>query len=79
MRFAYADPPYLGMCSSYGHEHGSGGCWNDLATHGTLIEQLELEFPDGWALSLHAPSLRRILPLAPEKVRICAWVKPFAV
>lgn len=40
MRFAYADPPYLGMCSEYGHEHGAGGCWDDLATHEALIARL---------------------------------------
>lgn len=78
MRFAYADPPYLGMCSEYGHEHGAGGCWDDLATHEALIARLSADFPDGWALSMHVPSLRAILPLMPESARICSWVKPFA-
>lgn len=29
-------------------------------------------------MSLHTPSLRAILPLCPEDVRVMAWVKPFA-
>jgi len=79
MRIAYADPPYLGCCELYGHEHGSDGwCWNDLATHNRLIRRLEREFPDGWAISASSPSLRQILPLCPEDVRVSPWVKPFA-
>ena len=33
---------------------------------------------DGWALSCSVPSLREILPGAPERARVAAWVKPFA-
>lgn len=40
-----------------------------------LIGQLE-EY-DGWALSASSPSLRYLLPLCPENVRVAAWVKPF--
>lgn len=79
MRFAYADPPYLGCCGRYDHQHHGGGCWDDPATHRQLVERLSDEYPDGWALSLHTPSLRPILPMTPEDVRVCAWVKPFAV
>jgi hypothetical protein len=43
------------------------------------VDRLVTEYPDGWALSLHSPSLRHILPLCPEDVRIGAWVKPFHV
>lgn len=76
MRFAYADPPYLGMCSYYQHSHGEGGgCWDDIETHRLLID--ELSDYDGWAMSLHSPSLRHILPLCPEDVRVMAWCKPF--
>jgi hypothetical protein len=79
MRFAYADPPYLGMCKSYDHDHGTDGrCWDDPETHRLLIERLSDEFPDGWALSLHVPSLRVLLPMTPTDTRTCAWVKPFA-
>lgn len=78
MRVAYADPPYLGCCGQYGHHHPDDRCWNDPETHQLLIAHLELEYPDGWALSLHTPSLRAILPLCPADVRVMAWVKPFA-
>jgi hypothetical protein len=33
---------------------------------------------DGWALSLSSPSLKVILPMCPDDVRVGAWVKPFA-
>jgi hypothetical protein len=78
MKFAYADPPYLGCCGKYQHFHPDGLCWDDLATHRALIERLVTEFPDGWALSLHVPSLRGILPLCPADIRIGAWVKSFS-
>ena len=77
LRLAYADPPYLGCCNKYGHEHFGGGCWDDLSTHQALIERLCAEFPDGWALSLSSVSLRNILPLCPPDVRIAAWAKSF--
>lgn len=79
MRIGYADPPYLGCCNLYDHFHGDDGrCWDDVATHRNLVQRLIDEFPDGWALSLHSPSLRAILPLCPEDSRVAAWVKPFA-
>lgn len=78
MRIAYADPPYLGMCKAYEHAHPDGLCWDDTQTHARLIARLTDEYPDGWALSLHTPSLRAILPLCPDDVRVAAWVKPFA-
>lgn len=80
MKFAYADPPYLGCCSLYDHRHEAPyGCWNEADTHQLLIETLTAEFPDGWALSCTSSSLRTLLPLCPEDVRVAAWVKPFAV
>ena len=78
MKFAYADPPYLGLCRVYEHHHPDGRCWDDLDTHRLLIDRLVAEYPDGWALSLHSPSLRAVLPLCPDDVRVMAWVKPFA-
>jgi hypothetical protein len=75
MRFAYADPPYLGMCGRYEHDHRDG-CWDEVATHQRLIERLDGY--DGWALSLHVPSLRAILALCPEDVRVMAWCKTWA-
>ena len=80
MRFAYADPPYLGKCGKfYGHNHPDGRCWDDLATHEFLVKRLEAEYPDGWALSLSSTSLQAILPLSPAGVRVAAWVKPFCI
>lgn len=73
---AYADPPYLGCCGLYQHNH-TDGCWNDLDTHKTLIAKLCADFPDGWALSASSPSLQQILPLCPSDVRVAAWVKSF--
>ena len=71
MRFAYADPPYVGQ--SRKHYGGSE------VNHRLLITHLVDEFPDGWALSCSTPSLRELLPLCPRDVRIGAWVKPFAI
>ena len=77
MRLAYADPPYLGRCAYYGHDHREPfGCWDDLAAHRALLVKLGEDF-DGWALSLSSPSLAELLPFAPA-ARVAAWVKPFA-
>jgi hypothetical protein len=78
VRAAYADPPYLG-CSAkhYGTLHSSAAEYDDPDAHRRLVERLCDEF-DGWALSLHEPSLRVILPMCPKDVRVGAWVKPFA-
>lgn len=68
MRFAYADPPYIGCAKRY-----EGGT---EVNHRILIGYLEDAF-DGWALSCSSPSLRVLLPLCPEKARVMAWVKPY--
>lgn len=78
MRFAFADPPYLGCGRLYASLHPEALAWDDLATHEALIERLNTEFPDGWAMSASSPSLRVILPLCPPDVRVASWVKPFA-
>lgn len=77
MKFAYADPPYLGCGGYYKHLHPEALDWDRVETHAALIERLSDEFADGWAYSLHAPSLGTLLPLCPPDVRVCAWVKPF--
>ncbi len=80
MIVAYADPPYLGCCALYQHEHGvSGECWDEVTTHKRLIDDLCDYYPDGWALSLSSPSLRTLLPLCPDDVRVSPWTKTFAV
>ena len=65
--FAYADPPYPGKASLY-PEHQE-------VDHARLIAQLQATYPDGWALSTAAQSLRDILPLCPPGTRVCAWFK----
>jgi hypothetical protein len=74
MRFAYADPPYLG-CGAKLYQHPE---WDSLETHRDLIGMLVRDYPDGWAMSLSSTTLRDILPLCPVDVRVGAWVKPFA-
>ncbi len=79
MRFAYADPPYLGQgARHYGALHPDAADCDTVEWHRALIDRLCVDFPDGWALSLSTPSLRTILNMCPEDVRIGAWVKPFA-
>lgn len=80
MRFAYADPPYLGQGSKhYGRNHTQSSIWDSLDTHATLIFSMTRDYPDGWALSTSVPSLRHLLPMCPGGARIGAWVKPFSV
>lgn len=75
MRFAYADPPYVG-CASY-YDHPDAATWNDSAAHVALMAKLERNY-DGWALSASSPSLVDLLSAAPLGTRVAAWVKPFA-
>lgn len=75
MRVAYADPPYVGQARKH---YGNESTYAGEVDHADLINHLELEYPDGWALSCSSPSLRLILPLCPADVRVMAWVKPFA-
>lgn len=79
MRFAYADPPYYGLAQKfYGDRHPEAAVYDTLEAHAALIERMNDEFSDGWAMSLHSPSLKHILPLCPDDCRVGAWVKPFA-
>lgn len=74
MKFAYADPPYLGC----GKKLYNDDTYDKIQSHADLITKLCEDYPDGWALSLSSTSLQVILPLCPVKVRVAAWVKPFA-
>lgn len=75
LHMAYADPPYMGQAlKHYGNHRDYAG----EVDHAKLVARLEREYPDGWALSASTPSLRHILPLCPEDVRVLAWIKPFA-
>lgn len=74
MRFAYADPPYPGH-TRRGMYKADPKCAE--VDHEDLIETLEADFPDGWALSTSSSTLRLVLSYCPLDVRIGAWVKPF--
>jgi hypothetical protein len=78
MRFAYADPPYLGMGKMYLTRHPEAMIWNDPETHRALIKRLCDEWPDGWAMSATSTSLRILLPMCPDDVRVMAWCKTWA-
>jgi len=69
MRFAYADPLYIGQAKKHYH------CKE--VNHTELLLELHREYPDGWALSCSSPSLKIILPWCPSSCRVMAWVKPF--
>lgn len=74
LRIGYADPPYPGLAARYyRHELDYRG----EVDHQALIRELEASY-DGWALSTSARALRKLLPLCPEHVRVCAWTKPHA-
>lgn len=84
LRFAYADPPYLGCGKLYVAHHPDALDWNNPERYRGLIAQLATEYQDGWALSASSPSLETLLVLCREvlgvnRVRVSAWVKPFAV
>lgn len=69
MRFCYADPPYPGLANLYPER--------TEVDHAELIARLEAEY-DGWALSTNVPGLAVVVPLLPERARVCAWVKPWS-
>ena len=75
MKFAYADPPYIGMAKKHYGDHPD---YAGEVDHRALVDRLVSEFPDGWALSLSSPTLQIILPMCPDDVRVMSWVKPFA-
>jgi hypothetical protein len=74
LRFAYADPPYVGLASMY--DHPDTARWDDPAEHHALMAEMDTTY-DGWALSLASVNLRDLLPGAPAGTRVAAWVKPF--
>ena len=73
MRFAYADPPYIGQAKKhYGHDPLCAE-----VDHDDLINRVLAEY-DAWALSCSTPSLQKILSYCKTDIRVLAWVKPFA-
>ena len=78
MRFAIADPPYLGSAVRHYGDHPDAAVYDTVEGHARLIERLCDEFPDGWTLSMQSTNLPQLAPLAPTGARFSAWCKPFA-
>jgi hypothetical protein len=76
VKFAIADPPYIGQARRHYGDHPDYGGEVD---HAALIARLVADYPDGWAMCLSSPTLKAVLNLCPEDVRVGAWVKPWAV
>lgn len=74
MRFAYADPPYLGRADFYRGHHPDALIWDDPETHRALIARLQDEYPDGWVMSLASDTLRVLLPMCPAGARVGTWI-----
>lgn len=74
MRFAYADPPYVGQAKKHYGDHAD---FAGEVDHADLIERLCTDY-DGWALSLSVKSLPAIARLCPLDVVTLAWFKPIA-
>lgn len=74
MRFAYADPPYIGQA----RKHYSDDPKCAEVDHAALITSLANDY-DGWALSCKsdAKELAWLISLCKQEVRLGAWVKPF--
>jgi len=76
MKFAYADPSYIGCARRrYKDQPDFAG----EVDHKVLLQQLYEDFPDGWALSASMKSLWDLIPMIPKswKCRVAAWVKPY--
>lgn len=72
MRFAYADPPYVGQSKRLYGDHPD---YAGEVDHAELIGRMERDYPS-WALSLSVKSLPEIMPLCPPDVLTLCWVKP---
>lgn len=69
MKFAYADPPYPGQAHKYRNHPDYAG----EVDHAELIARIELNYPDGWALSTSAKAMRAVLDLCPAAVEVAIW------
>jgi len=78
MKFAYADPPYLGNGKRrYAPHHNNASEYDNVEAHIKLVNKLIKKYPDGWALSCNPKDLIWLLPFMPDDVRVCAWTKTF--
>jgi hypothetical protein len=82
MKITVADPPYPGQAAKhYAHDPRCAE-----VDHLELVQRLEVESPDGWALCTSSVALAHVLACcegaglrqAKADYRIGAWVKPFA-
>ena len=74
MKFAYADPPYIGQAKRHYGKHRD---YSGEVDHAKLIERLEGDY-DGWALSASIRSLPILMRLLPNDILTLAWCKPMA-
>lgn len=74
MRFAYADPPYLGQSKRH---YGTHADYRGEVDHVNLARKLERDF-DGFALSASMKSLNQLLPMFLPDVLVLAWFKTIA-
>lgn len=86
LRYAIADPPYLGRAARWygpggrGHgggrgradEHPDARAYDDPATHAQLVRRLTDEY-DGWAIAADQASLPTYLAHAPSDARVLVW------
>lgn len=82
MKFAYADPPYIGQAKRhYSHDPQCAE-----VDHADLVRGLFVNFPDGWALSCSSPTLGEILGIIQrarfdleilKDERVGVWCKSF--
>jgi len=77
LRFAYADPPYIGCSKQYKDHPDYAG----EVDHRKLLDRLYNEFPDGWLLSSNARGLWDLLPMISKSsnCRIAVWCQPFGI
>ncbi len=76
MKFAYADPPYIGQARKHYAADPSGIAPAEV-DHKALVTEMSWKY-DAWALSLSSTTLQQVLDYAGDDIRIGAWVKPFA-
>lgn len=72
MKFAYADPPYMGQAKRLYGDHPD---YAGEVDHKALIRSMTIEY-DGWALSCSMKSLQQLLAWSPPSVLVLSWVKP---